>query len=98
MAAISIIGKENLAAAPALYIPNRLDEPTLRAVDKLLGGARKVAFLAEEGLVPEPKMLRYMRGEGRKCLFFNFRKADVRALREQVMTLMMSVCCLAISG
>lgn len=89
MAAISIIGKENQAAAPALYVPNRLDEATLRAVDKLLGGARKVAFLAEEGLKPEPAMLRYIQAPGRKCLFFNFRKADVRALREQVMTLLM---------
>ncbi|MDD6814507.1 MAG: AMP-binding protein [Akkermansia muciniphila] len=90
MATISITGTENLATAPAFYVPNRLDEAILRRIDTLLGGARKVAFMTDEILRPEKKMMRYIQAPGRRCLVFNFRKADVRDLREQVMTILMS--------
>ncbi len=88
MARINIIGKENRPNQPSFYVPNRLDEPTLRALVEALGGAEQVSFLVEEVLLPAPGMMRYMRSRGQEVLMFNFRKADSRVLREQMLELM----------
>ncbi len=88
MARINIIGKESRPTQPSFYFPNRLDEPTLRALVEALGGAEQVAFLVEEVLLPNRAMMRYMRSRGQEVLSFNFRKADSRVLREQMLELM----------
>ncbi len=88
MARINIIGKENRPTQPSFYLPNRLDEPTLRALVEALGGAEHVAFLVEEVLLPAPPLMRYMRNKGQEVLSFNFRRADSRVLREQMLEIM----------
>ncbi len=88
MARINIIGKENRPSQPSFYFPNRLDDATLRALVEALGGASQVAFLVEEVLLPSTSMMRYMRSRGQEVLSFNFRKADSRVLREQLLELM----------
>ncbi len=85
---ISITGKENRPNQPSFYFPNRLDAPTLRALVGELGGPEQVVFLVEEVLQPAPDMMQYMHSLGKKILSFNFRKADSRKLREQMMGLM----------
>ncbi len=88
MARINIIGAENRPNQPSFYFPNRLDEPTLRALVEALGGAEQVAFLVEEVLLPDKGMMKYMRSRGQEILSFNFRQADSRVLREQMLELM----------
>ncbi len=88
MARIIINGKENRPNQPSFYFPNRLDESTLRALVDELGGPVQVAFLVEEVLLPDKGMLRYMRSRGQEVLSFNFRRADSRVLREQMLELM----------
>ncbi len=85
---ISITGRENRPAQPAFYFPNRLDASTLRALVGELGGADQVVFLVEDVLQPSADMMHYMKSLGKKILSFNFRKADSRLLREQMMGLM----------
>ncbi len=87
-APISIVGKENCPAAPSFYLPNRLDALTLRALVNELGGNEGVVFLVEDVLLPNKAMMKYMRSLGKKILSFNFRKANSRKLREQMMGLM----------
>ncbi len=88
MARINIIGKDNRPTQPSFYFPNRLDEATLRALVEALGGGEQVAFLVEEVLLPKAGMMRYMRSRGQEVLSFNFRRADSRVLREQMLELM----------
>ncbi len=88
MARINIIGKENHPGQPAFYFPNRLDEPTLRALVDELGGPGQVAYLVEEVLLPDAGMMRFMKKREENMLMFNFRQADSRRLREQMLELM----------
>ncbi len=88
MARINIIGKDNRPSQPSFYCPNRMDEPTLRALVAELGGPAQVAFLVEEVLLPDKGMMRYIRSCGAELLSFNFRRADSRVLREQMLELM----------
>ncbi len=88
MARINIIGKDHRPTQPSFYVPNRLDEPTLRALVDALGGPEHIAFLVEEVLLPNSGMMRYMRTRGQEVLSFNFRRADSRVLREQMLELM----------
>ena len=88
MARINIIGTENRPAQPAFYVPNRMDEPTLRALVQELGGAEQVAFLVEEVLLPDAATMRFIRRHEQNVLMFNFRRADSRVLREQMLSLM----------
>ncbi len=88
MARINIIGRDNRPSRPSFYLPNRLDEATLRALVEALGGAEHVAFLIEEVLLPAPDLMRYLRRRGREVLRFNFRRANSRVLREQMLALM----------
>ncbi len=88
MPRINIIGKDNRPNQPSFYFPNRLDEPTLRALVEALGGAEQIAFLVEEVLLPDKGMMKYMRSRGQEVLSFNFRKVDSRVLREQILELM----------
>ncbi len=87
-APISIVGKENCPAKASFYFPNRLDATLLRALVAELGGTEGVVFLVEDVLQPCPAMMKYMRSLGKKILSFNFRQADSRTLREQMMGLM----------
>ncbi len=87
-APITITGKDNCPGKPAFYFPNRLDAHLLRALVGALGGPEQVVFLVEDVLQPAAPMMKYMRSLGKKVLSFNFRKADSRTLREQMMGLM----------
>ncbi len=88
MARINIIGKENRPGQPAFYFPNRLDEPTLRALVEELGGAEQVAYLVEEVLLPDAATMRFIRKHEENVLLFHFRRADSRLLREQMLEYM----------
>ncbi len=87
-ATVRVIGKENCPSQPSFYFPNRLDATTLRALVNELGGIDQVVFLVEDVLQPNSAMMNYMGAKSKKILSFNFRKADSRKLREQMMGLM----------
>ncbi len=87
-ASIRITGKENRPNQPSFYFPNRLDTATLRALVEELGGPEQVVFLVEDVLQPDSGMMHYMQSLGKKILSFNFRQADSRKLREQMLGLM----------
>ena len=57
MSRVRITGRENVGSLPGFYLPNRLDLPTLRALDELLGGPSRLAFMVEEVLLPDPEVL-----------------------------------------
>lgn len=88
MSRVRITGRENVGSLPGFYLPNRLDLPTLRALDELLGGPSRLAFMVEEVLLPDPEVLEAVQAKGRRVLSFNFRKSNVRELREKLLGLM----------
>ena len=88
MSRLRITGRENIAARAEFYLPNRIDEPTLAELDKQLGGADKLAFMVEEVLLPNERVMRYIRSGNRRVLSFNFRRSNVRDLREKLLGLM----------
>ncbi len=87
-APVTVTGRENCPEKPSFYLPNRLDAHLLRALVAELGGTEQVVFLVEDVLQPDAAMMKYMRSLGKKILSFNFRQADSRRLREQMMGLM----------
>lgn len=87
MSNVRICGAENVIDQPSFYIVNRVDAVTLRALDKLLGGPDKVAYMVEEVLLPAPELMDVIAAAGRKVLRFNFRKANSRDLRERLLEL-----------
>ena len=50
MATTRIYGAEGRPSQPSFYIPNRVDEESLAAIVKAMGGAENVAFMVEEVL------------------------------------------------
>ncbi len=86
MARVYFNGKENLTSAPSLYLPNRVNAAVLRELECALDGADSVAYMVEEVLAPEPEVAKFLKR--RKVLSFNFRKANVKTLREQLLNLM----------
>ncbi len=88
MAVVYFNGKENLTPSPSFYLPNRVNAAVLRELESALNGADKVAYMVEEMLTPEPEVVNYLKRRGRKVLSFNFRQANVKTLREQLLDLM----------
>lgn len=88
MAVVYFSGKENLTPSPSFYLPNRVNAAVLRELESALNGADKVAYMVEEVLTPEPEVVSYLKRRGRKVLSFNFRRANVKTLREQLLDLM----------
>lgn len=86
MAKVRITGLENLQTAPSLYLPNRVDAVVLPELERLLGGADNVAYMVEEVLAPEPEVSRFLKKK--HVVSFNFRKANVKVLREQLLAQM----------
>ena len=86
MAGVYFNGKENLTSAPSLYLPNRVNAAVLRELERALDGADSVAYMVEEVLAPEPEVAKFLKR--RKVLSFNFRQANVKLLREQLLNLM----------
>lgn len=86
MAGVYFNGNENLTSTPSLYLPNRVNVAVLRELERALDGAGSVAYMVEEVLAPEPEVARFLKR--RKVLTFNFRKANVKILREQLLSLM----------
>lgn len=83
MAKVCITGLENRQTAPSLYLPNRVDVAVLTELEKQLGGAETVVYMVEEVLAPEPAVAKFLKK--RRVLSFNFRKADVKVLRERLL-------------
>lgn len=50
-----------MPAEPALVIPNRVDVQVLQAIETLLGGQKKVAWLVERSLLPAADIMSYLR-------------------------------------
>lgn len=88
MAGVYFNGKENLTSSPSFYLPNRVNAAVLRELEGALNGADKVAYMVEEVLTPEPEVASYLKRRNRKVLSFNFRQANVKVLREQLLDLM----------
>ncbi len=88
MATVRIYGAESRPAQPSFYILNRVDEASLSAIVKAMGGAENVAFMVEEVLIPSPAVMKKVRESGCKVLSFNFRQSESRSLREKLMQLM----------
>lgn len=86
MAKVRITGLENIQTVPSLYLPNRVDAAVLNELEHKLGGAENVAYMVEEVLLPEAEVMRFLKK--RHVVIFNFRKANVKALREQLLAQM----------
>lgn len=86
MAGVTLKGKENLTPIPSLYLPNRVTSAVLKELEQALGGPRSVVYMVEEVLTPEPDVARMLKR--RNALIFNFRKANVKTLREQLLDAM----------
>ena len=86
MATTRIYGVDERPSQPSFYIPNRVDEESLGALVKALGGVENVAFMVEEVLKPAPEVMKLVNTG--KVLSFNFRQSNSRALREQLMNFM----------
>ncbi len=78
-----VYGQENLPQQPSLFLLNRVDLDTRRALEEALGGAKKVVYLVEEDLRPSEKVLRGIDPE--RLITFNFRTSKSRELREKLM-------------
>ena len=88
MAMTRIYGAEDRPSQPSFYIANRVDEVSLAAILKVMGGAGSLAFMVEEVLYPSDAVMKVVKDSGCKVLSFNFRKSDSRTLREKLMQLM----------
>ncbi len=87
MSNVSVSGTGNISQQASFYIVNRVDKATLKVIDKLLGGPDRVAYMVEEVLLPNPELMALIEAPGRRVLRFNFRKANSRDLREQLLEL-----------
>ena len=83
MAKVHITGLENQQTAPSFYLPNRVDVAVLTELEKILGGSDSVTYMVEEVLAPEPTVAKFLKK--RRILSFNFRKANVKVLRERLL-------------
>ncbi len=83
MAKVHITGLENQQTAPSFYLPNRVDVAVLTELEKILGGSDSVTYMVEEVLAPEPTVSKFLKK--RRILSFNFRKANVKVLRERLL-------------
>ena len=83
MAHVHIYGKENLPRQASLYLPNRVNEATLHALERVLGGAKNTVYLVEDTLRPSEKLMRRLPTE--RVLSFHFRSTRSRELRERLM-------------
>lgn len=83
MAHVYLYGRENLPKQPSLYLPNRLDAPTLRALEEALGGASGTVYFVEERLRPGAEIMKRLPAE--RVVSFNFRNSQSRTLRERLM-------------
>lgn len=59
-ASTTIEGADYVPEKPILVVPNRLDLTALQALEQLLGGGSKVAWMAENSLLPEAEILGYL--------------------------------------
>lgn len=83
MARVYVYGRDNLPGQPSFYLPNRVDEPTLRELETALGGADKAVYLVEENLRPGERVMRHLAQD--HVVSFNFRNTRGRDLRECLM-------------
>lgn len=83
MAKVHITGLEHQQTAPSFYLPNRVDVAVLTELEKILGGSDSVTYMVEEVLAPEPTVAKFLKK--RRILSFNFRKANVKVLRERLL-------------
>ena len=88
MATTRVYGAGNRPSQPSFYIPNRVDEVSLSAIIKAMGGEDNVAFMIEEVLFPSEAVMKVVKDSGCKVLTFNFRKSESRTLREKLMAFM----------
>ncbi len=73
-------GIGNIPPAPALIIPNRVDLPTLRAMEEALGGRERVSWMVENSLRPDPEVMMYLsqsRAAGFLCAMERSDKEDL---------------------
>lgn len=83
MAHVHLYGRENLPQQPSLFLPNRVDASTLRALEDALGGERNTIYLVEEKLRPGEEVMKRLPAE--RMVVFNFRTSQSRKLREQLL-------------
>ena len=83
MAHVHVYGKENIPRQPSLYLPNRIDAASLRALEEALGGAENTIYLVEEKLCPGKEVMQRVKEE--RVVRFDFRTTQSRSLREKLM-------------
>ena len=83
IARVYLYGRENLPQRASLFLPNRVDEATLRELEAALGGAAGTVYMVEEDLLPEEKIMRRLPAE--RVVKFHFRSTQSRMLRERLM-------------
>ena len=70
MSEIRIDGADGISAQPMLVIPNRLDLPAMRELEKALGGKERVAWMLENSIMPGEAIMNYLnssRPQGFAC-------------------------------
>lgn len=60
MSEISTEGRSHIPEHPVLVFPNRVDMPTLQALEEALGGASRVAWLVEVSQKPGADIMQYL--------------------------------------
>lgn len=83
MARVYVYGRENLPAQASFYLPNRIDEASLRELENVLGGPSKTVYLVESKLLPGEKVMKRLPKE--RVVSFHFRTTRSKELREQLM-------------
>ena len=81
----TIEGTGHVPAEPVLVIPNRVDLEVVQALEKLLGGQNKVAWLVERSLRPDAEVMNYLRQQPSPTgILFALEQTDRQIFHEDV--------------
>ena len=83
MAHVYLYGKENLPKQASFILPNRIDAPTLHALEEALGGEEKTVYFIEDTLRPGKDVMGKISDD--RIVSFHFRTSHSRTLRERLM-------------
>ncbi len=84
MSAISTEGESNIPGSPVLVLPNRVDMPSLQALEKALGGASRVAWLVEISLKPDREIMQYLSRTRAAGILCAIERMSREALSDQI--------------
>ncbi len=82
--AVTIIGAKHLPEEPVFVIPNRVDDVALRVLEETLGGSGKIAWLVEDALRPDAKLLSHVNRDGSQGILFSVSDRNRAALLNRI--------------